>query len=185
MFTLFRSHGRALVLGTFAALSTFVIFYLMTVFALSWGTSALHYRRPHFLLLQMAGVLFLALAIPLSALWADRAGPRRVLIAADIGIILFGLLFQPLFGSGSTLGVLAFLSLGLGLMGLIYGPLGTALAGLFPTEVRHLARHAPRFGVRRVLPLGLSAGDAWGFAGHADGSLRSSTLCLPREVAQS
>jgi MFS family permease len=125
------------VLGTFAALSTFVIFYLMTVFALSWGTSALHYRRPHFLLLQMAGVLFLALAIPLSALWADRAGPRRVLIAADIGIILFGLLFQPLFGSGSTLGVLAFLSLGLGLMGLIYGPLGTALAGLFPTEVRY------------------------------------------------
>jgi metabolite-proton symporter len=137
MLTVFKHHFPALVLGTFAALSTFVIFYLMTVFALSWGTTALHYSRTHFLLFQMGGVLFLALGIPLSAVWADRAGPRRVLIAADLGIIVFGLLFQPLFGSGSTLGVLAFLSLGLGLMGLIYGPLGTALAGLFPVEVRY------------------------------------------------
>ncbi len=137
MFTVFKSHTRALVIGTFAALSTFVIFYLMTVFALSWGTTALHYTRTHFLLLQMAGVLFLALGIPLSACWADRAGARRILIVADLSIIVFGLLFQPLFGSGSTVGVLAFLSLGLLLMGLIYGPLGTALAGLFPTEVRY------------------------------------------------
>ncbi len=137
MLTVFARHRRALILGTFAALSTFVIFYLMTVFTLSWGTASLHYSRTQFLLLQMAGVLFLALAIPLSALWADRVGPTRVLITADLGIIVFGLMFQPLFGSGHPLGVLAFLSLGLGLMGLIYGPLGTALAGLFPTAVRY------------------------------------------------
>jgi metabolite-proton symporter len=137
MLTVVTKHPRALILGTFAALSTFVIFYLMTVFALSWGTGPLHYQRTHFLLLQMAGVLFLAATIPLSAVWADRASARRVLIAANLGIILFGLTFQPLFGSGSTVGVLAFLSLGLALMGLIYGPLGTALAGLFPTEVRY------------------------------------------------
>src|SRR4051812_16077348 len=112
MLTVFKHHFRALVLGTFAALSTFVIFYLMTVFALSWGTTALHYSRTDFLLLQMAGVLFLALTIPLSALWADRVGARRVLIAADLGILAFGLLFRPLFGSGETAGVLTFLSLG-------------------------------------------------------------------------
>jgi MFS family permease len=34
-------------------------------------------------------------------------------------------------------GVLAYLSLGLALMGLTYGPLGTALAELFPTAVRY------------------------------------------------
>jgi len=45
MFTVFREHGRALFLGTVIALATFVLFYLMTVFALSWGTSALGYSR--------------------------------------------------------------------------------------------------------------------------------------------
>ncbi len=39
----------AVVLGTFAASATFVIFYLMTVFTLSWGTDALGFTRAHFL----------------------------------------------------------------------------------------------------------------------------------------
>jgi MFS family permease len=125
------------VLGTFAAVATFVVFYLMTVFALSWGVSALGYSRPEFLLLQMVGVLFFGITIPISALLADRRGRWGVLIAATLGIIGFGLLFEPLFGSGSRLGVLLFLIIGLALMGLTYGPLGTALAELFPTAVRY------------------------------------------------
>jgi len=109
----------------------------MTVFSLSWGTSALGYSRSQFLILQMIGVLFFAMTIPLSALLADRYGRRPVLIVATFGIILFGLVLAPLFGSGSLWGVLVFLSLGLAFMGLTYGPLGTALAGLFPTAVRY------------------------------------------------
>ncbi|HEY6078896.1 MAG TPA: MFS transporter [Polyangiaceae bacterium] len=130
-------HPAQLVLGTFAAVATFVVFYLMTVFALSWGVSALGYSRPEFLLLQMVGVLFFGITIPISALLADRRGRWGVLMVATLGIIGFGLLFEPLFGSGSRLGVLLFLIVGLGLMGLTYGPLGTALAELFPTAVRY------------------------------------------------
>jgi MFS family permease len=109
----------------------------MTVFALSWGTSALHYPRPQFLVMQMIGVLFFAALIPISALLADRWGRLEVLIAATVGIIAFGLVLAPLFGSGSAAGVLTFLCLGLGLMGFTYGPLGTALAELFATPVRY------------------------------------------------
>ena len=137
MLTVLKEHPRMLVLGTFAATATFVLFYIMTVFSLSWGTSALGYSRPDFLILLMVGVLFFALTIPLSAAVAERRGSRAVLIAATLGIIAFGLIVEPLFGSGNTTGVLAFLSLGLALMGLTYGPLGTALAGLFPTAVRY------------------------------------------------
>jgi len=137
MLTVLKEHPRMLVLGTFAATATFVLFYIMTVFSLSWGTSALGYSRPDFLILLMVGVLFFALTIPLSAAIAERRGSRAVLIAATLGIIAFGLIVEPLFGSGNTAGVLAFLSLGLALMGLTYGPLGTALAGLFPTAVRY------------------------------------------------
>ena len=137
MLTVCTEHSRTLLLGTFAATATFVVFYLMTVFSLSWGTTALGYSRTEFLILQMIAVLFLALTIPLSALLADRHGRRPMLIAATLGIIAFGLVLAPLFGAGTTFGVLSFLCVGLALMGLTYGPLGTALAELFPTAVRY------------------------------------------------
>lgn len=137
MFAVIRNYPGILILGTFAATVTFVLFYLMTVFSLSWGTTALGFARPHFLVLQMVGVLFFAVTIPLSALAADRIGRLEVLIGATIAICAFGLVVAPLFGSGSTLGVLTYLCLGLGLMGLTYGPLGTALAELFATSVRY------------------------------------------------
>ena len=73
----FRSHTRALVAGILVSLATFVLFYLMTVFALSWGTGALGYSRERFLLIQLFGVLFFALTIPVSAVLAER-GRRRV-----------------------------------------------------------------------------------------------------------
>ncbi len=137
MLTVITQHPRTLILGTFTATATFVVFYLMTVFALSWGTSALGYTRSQFLILQMVGVLFFAATIPLSALLADRHGRRPVLMAAAAAVIAFGLIFEPLFGAGTHWGVLVFLSLGLALMGLTYGPLGTSLAELFPTAVRY------------------------------------------------
>ena len=135
--TVAREHMRTLVLTTFAAVTTFVIFYLMTVFTLSFGTRNLGFARQEFLLLQIVGVLFFAATIPLSAEIADRYGRRPVLIAATLGIIAFGFLFAPLFENAGAVRATVFLSLGLGLMGLTYGPLGTALAELFPTAVRY------------------------------------------------
>nr|ACN58765.1 putative transport protein [uncultured bacterium BLR8] len=137
MLAVMREHPRELILGTFAAVATFVQFYLMTVFTLSYGTSTLGYTRSSFLVLQLIAVAFFAVMIPVSALIAETRGRRPVLIAATVGIILFGFTFQPLFGSGTTTGVLVFLALGLALMGFTYGPLGTALAELFPTPVRY------------------------------------------------
>jgi MFS family permease len=65
-----------------------VLFYLMTVFTLSWGTSQLHYTRTEFLLLQMIGMLAFGLMIPLSAVIADRRGRRAMLIAASAAILV-------------------------------------------------------------------------------------------------
>jgi metabolite-proton symporter len=135
--TVLVKYPRELLLGTFASVATFVLFYLMTVFTLSWGTTALGYERAEFLTLQMVGVLFFGLTIPISAVLADRRGRWGMLLVATVGIIVFGLFFQPLFGAGSRWGVLTLLIVGLSLMGLTYGPLGTALAGLFPTAVRY------------------------------------------------
>jgi MFS family permease len=116
---------------------TFLVFYIMTVFALSWGVGVLHYPRQEFLILQLIGVCFFALTIPLSAVLADRFSSRSVLVVIAAAIAVFGLALGPLFGSGSTTGLLTFLILGFGLTGLTYGPLGVALAELFPTALRY------------------------------------------------
>ena len=92
MLTLWSRQPGTVLLGTLAATVTFVGFYLMTVFSLSWAIERYHYTRRGFLILQMIGVLFLALAIPTSGVMADRYGRYRTLIAATLGMMLYGLL---------------------------------------------------------------------------------------------
>jgi metabolite-proton symporter len=130
-----RHNTRALLAGIAVSLATFTLFYLMTVFTLSWGTTALHYTRQQFLWMQLACIFFFAITIPISAVWAER-GRRRVMIAVTIAIALFGLVLAPMFNAG-TAGAIAMMSLGLALMGITYGPLGTLISELFPTPVRY------------------------------------------------
>ncbi|WP_109610147.1 MFS transporter [Mucilaginibacter oryzae] len=133
----FIKHTAAITLGTLATVTTFLLFYLMTVFTLSWGTSVLHYTKSSFLIIQMISMLAFGLGILLSAKLADQYGRNQMLIAATISIMIFGLLFAPFFTTGSLTITAIFLSVGMFLMGLTYGPIGTALAGIFPAAVRY------------------------------------------------
>ena len=135
MLVVLRQYPATVISGTLLSLATFVVFYLMTVFTLSWGTSVLGFTREQFLQIQLVGVATFAVMIPVSAMLAER-GRRRVLLAATMAIGLFGLVMAPLFVMGTTGAVLT-LAIGLGLMGLTYGPLGTVLSELFPTPVRY------------------------------------------------
>jgi metabolite-proton symporter len=135
MLTVLRHHLGALVSGIAICLATFVLFYLMTVFALSWGTTALGYSRSQFLLMQLACVLLFAITIPISALLAE-GGRRRVMIAVTLGIAVFGVFLGPMFVHG-TAGAIAMMAVGLSLMGITYAPVGTLISELFPTPVRY------------------------------------------------
>ena len=135
--TVLRSHPRALVLGTLLTVATFVLFYLMTVFTLSWGTTALKFSRKDFLELQLMAIIFFGLTIPVSALLAERYGRRATLMVVSVAIGFFGLLFAPMFGSGAIVQVALFMVLGQCLIGMTYGPIGTMLSELFPAEVRY------------------------------------------------
>jgi len=136
MGTVLSRYPGALVRGTLISIVTFELFYLMTVFCLNWGTSKLGYTRQQFLLMQLFGILFFALTIPISAMMADRTGRRRTLIATTIAIALFGFVL----GAGLQAGIWGAtltMALGLALIGFSYGPLGTQLSELFPTAVRY------------------------------------------------
>jgi metabolite-proton symporter len=130
-------HIKVLVLGTFISITVFLLFYLMTVFTLSWGTSNLKYAHAGFLIAQMVSMVFFAAGILVSAVFADRYGRTSILMIAAVCIIVFGLFFSQLFIAGHVLVLTGFLSAGMFLMGLSYGPLGTALAEIFPAAVRY------------------------------------------------
>lgn len=135
--TLLQLYRKELLFGTFAAVTTFVVFYLMTVFMLNWNTKELHFSNKEALLMQLFSVLFFAGFIPVSAVIADKIGRRKMLLYASIAIAIFGLFFSFFLNSGSTTLVTFFLCLGMALMGFTYGPMGTFLSELFPTKVRY------------------------------------------------
>ena len=133
----FTKYTRALVLGTLISILIFLIFYMMTVFTLSWGTSALNYSRSNFLSAQLISMLFFAAGILISSALAGKYSPRKMLMISSVMIFFFGLLFSHLFIAGNWTLTVEFLALGMFLSGLNYGPLGTALSELFPVHVRY------------------------------------------------
>ncbi|MFJ3714384.1 MFS transporter [Streptomyces sp. NPDC090057] len=141
--TVVRGHWRQLILGTFFMLATYVLFYLMTTFSLSYGRTpedaavpGLGYSYTTFVLMMIFGVLFFAVFTLVSGPLADRYGRRTTLMWITAAIVVFGLVWVPLIGLG-TLGVVLWLVLGFTLMGMTFGPMGALLPELFPTSVRY------------------------------------------------
>ena len=159
----FKNSWRQLILGTFIMLATYVLFYLMTTFTLTYGTKptlegakaaaekagkpmseaaaaafvpGLGYSRNDFLWMLIAGVVFFGIFTLVSGPLAEKYGRRKMLLAVTAGIFVFGLLFVPLFNGGFA-GTMGLLILGFSLMGLTFGPMGALLPELFPTNVRY------------------------------------------------
>jgi metabolite-proton symporter len=189
----FKTSWRPLILGTFIMLATYVLFYLMTAFTLSYGTTAktveaaaaaaeaagkkfdastfvagLGYTRNDFLVMLIIGCVFFGIFTLVAGPLAEKYGRRKTLIITTIGIIVFGGLFVPLFGAG-VIGVMALLIIGFTLMGLTFGPMGSVLPELFPTNVRYTGS-AISYNVASIIGAALAPTIALTLLGVADGS---------------
>ncbi len=134
---LFAHHAKPLILGALTMVVCYALFYIATVFSLSYGVAMLHIPRPQFLGMLCIAIIFMAAATPLAAWAGDRYGRRPVLLAAGIAALFSGFLMEPLLGSGSPALITLFLSLELFLMGATFAPMGALLPELFPTAVRY------------------------------------------------
>lgn len=134
---LLTHHIRPMLTGALLMVVCYALFYISTVFALSYGVATLHIPRPHFLAMLCVAILFMAAATPLAAWASDRYGRRPVLILSASAALLSGFLLEPLLGSGSTWQITLFLSIELFLMGATFAPMGALLPELFPTAVRY------------------------------------------------
>jgi len=192
----FKTSWRPLILGTFIMLATYVLFYLMTAFTLSYGTTAssldaakaaaeakgtpltdaaiaafvpgLGYSRNDFLVMLIIGCVFFGIFTLVAGPLAEKYGRRKTLILTTIGIIVFGGLFVPLFAAG-TPGVLGLLILGFTLMGLTFGPMGSVLPELFPTNVRYTGS-AISYNVASILGAAMAPAIALSLLAVAGGS---------------
>jgi Arabinose efflux permease len=138
-----KQYGWELVLGTFYMLATYVLFYLITAFSLSYGTApttaavpGLGYDYTTFVWMMVFGAVFFGIFTLFSGPWADRWGRRRFLILITALIFVYGLTWVPLLSLGEP-GVIAWLVIGFGLMGVTFGPMGALLPELFPANVRY------------------------------------------------
>jgi MFS family permease len=134
---LFRHHLVVTLAGTFAVVACFAIFYLATSFALAHGTTTLGYPKEQFLLIQLGAILFMAIGIIFAGYASDASSAHRVLTWGCGATVLVGFLFGPALASGSWPVVALGLATALFVMGLVYGPLGGWLTGLFPVRVRY------------------------------------------------
>lgn len=135
--TLLTKHVRVTVLGTFIMLATYTLFYIMTVYSMTFSTAAapvgLGLPRNEVLWMLMMAVIGFGVMVPVAGLLADAFGRRKSMVIITTLIILFALFaFNPLLGSGNPILVFAFLLLGLSLMGLTFEYNGRAVARAVP-----------------------------------------------------
>ncbi|MGL9769581.1 MAG: MFS transporter [Sodalis sp. (in: enterobacteria)] len=139
--TLLNQHLKITIIAIFIMVASYTLFYIMTVFSMTYGTAPLSYglgfSRNSFLLMLMIGVIGFGLMVPIAGQLADKFGRRHTMITITVLIIGFALVFPSLFCSGNIWVVMAFLLSGFMLMGLTFGPVGALLPELFPTEVRY------------------------------------------------
>ncbi|WP_286616748.1 MFS transporter [Variovorax sp. J22R115] len=131
-----RSQGYNIVIGAFAALASYALFHLITVFPLSWITLYSNQSITEFLVIQMIGAVLAAIGIVASGVIADRVGRRQTLGSLAALIAVFSG-FAPTLLDGGRLGQDVFILLGFVLLGLSYGQAAGAVTANFESKYRY------------------------------------------------
>ncbi|MES2075161.1 MAG: MFS transporter [Pseudomonadota bacterium] len=131
-----HTQGRNIVIGALAALASYALFHLVTVFPLSWINLYSSRSIGDFLHLQMLGALIAAGGIVASGLIADRFGRRRTLGTLAMMIAVFSG-FVPMLMDGGEMGQNIFILAGFLLLGLSYGQAAGAVTANFAAKYRY------------------------------------------------
>ena len=131
-----RDEGSNVVLGAFAALASFALFHLVTVFPLSWITLYSDQPVTQILGVQIVGAFLAAGAIMVSGWLSDHLGRRKLLGGMAVLIGVFSFMAPVLLNSGEV-GSTMFLLLGFVLLGLSYGQASGTVTANFSPQYRY------------------------------------------------
>ena len=135
-------------LGMLICIAGYVLFYIMIAFSQIYAkstptvseagyTMGLGFSPQIFTALLMCSAISLAITIAISGKYIDIVGRRIWLIWTTFGVAIFGLALPYFLDNGTTTSLFWFLMIGMGLIGMGYGPLASFLPELFPTHARY------------------------------------------------
>jgi MFS family permease len=133
---LLPAQGHHIVIGAFAALASYALFHLVTVFPLSWVALFANGDVDDFMKMELLGAAFAAFAMPMSGLIADKIGRRSFLGTLAMAIGVFAL-FAPFMLGGGKPGQAAFILIGFVLLGLSYGQSAGSVTSNFLPHFRY------------------------------------------------
>lgn len=137
LFELLRTAWRPLILGTLTLASPNIIFYISSVYLLSYGPEHVGISRDSVFIALIIAAIIQVFTIPLVAMLADRIGKKTVMLA---GAALVALLIYPIFwlvDTGEPMGALAAMILALPIAhATAYSVVASFIPELFQTEVR-------------------------------------------------
>ncbi|WP_105971078.1 MFS transporter [Streptomyces geranii] len=139
---LVKAYPGRLLLGMGAAVGGASVYYLATVYSLSYGPTVLGIpQRTMLTITSIAAAVDVAVTVPLAIL-ADRIGRRPVMLSGAVGCVLWAL---PMFGSLQTRDPVlitgAFI-VGLVLFSMMFAPMAAFLPELFPARMRYTGASA-------------------------------------------
>lgn len=142
------THFKPFFLGMLICIAGYVLFYIMIAFSQIYAkstptvseagyTMGLDFSPQIFTALLMCSAISLAITIAISGKYIDIVGRRIWLIWTTFGVAIFGLALPYFLDNGTTTSLFWFLMIGMGLIGMGYGPLASLLPELFPTHARY------------------------------------------------
>ncbi|WP_143531054.1 MFS transporter [Rodentibacter ratti] len=148
MLEVVTTHFKPFFLGMLICIAGYVLFYIMIAFSQIYAKSAptvseagyvmgLGFSPQVFTALLMTSAISLAVTIAASGKYIDKVGRRVWLIWTTVGVAIFGITLPFFLENGTTASLFWFLIIGMGLIGMGYGPLASFLPELFPTHARY------------------------------------------------
>ncbi|MFD0000561.1 MFS transporter [Nocardia sp. NPDC127526] len=132
-----KHQPREILLSAGALATLFSFFYMGTAYLTSYGTKTLGFSRPFVLTVGIGAAAVFGAAIIASALYSDRLGRRRVLLASSGLAVAWALALFPLLDTGSRAAFALGVIVTLGIFGIAYGPCGALLPEMFRTRYRY------------------------------------------------
>jgi metabolite-proton symporter len=148
VFKVMTQYWKPILQGTFVMAATYVLFYIMTAFVQVYSKTpvgvspaghpmGLGIPTNTFTGFLLIGAIVFGIFTSISGIAADKMGRKKWLTLVTIGIMAFGIAMPLFLTHGTPMSVLAFLVIGMALMGMTFGPMAALLPELFPTEVRY------------------------------------------------
>ena len=128
--------GYNIFIGAFAALASYALFHLVSIFPLSWIVLGTTQEVSTVLTVQIIGALVGIIGTIASGVIADRIGRRSTLGTTAVLIGIFAL-FAPWLLGGNQIAQDAFIIIGFGLLGLSYGQAAGSVTSNFEIRLRY------------------------------------------------